>query len=188
MKKTLTLSGIALAIIASLFVGSHYASAMASIFMAPTKTAAATTTLAWLTTGNGTTTVTLATPLSMGMSTKYDKALVLVELTATSSLANTANVKARVEYSLDGIDWFSAGTIPTGTATSSVVASNDITIIVATSSAYTLAGNGTNRVHQSFFIETPTPYNRVVFYNTGSASVSLWAAIQPIKEVQVLNQ
>ena len=187
MKKFLAITTIALMTIGAGMFGISKVAAMASIFMAPTKTAAATTTLAWMTTGAGTTTVTLATPLSMGMSTKYDKALVLVELSATTSMANAASIKARSEYSLDGIDWFPATIDITANATSSVIFANERTLVVATSSAYKISGSDT-RVHLSFFIETPTPYNRVVFYNAGAASVSLWAAIQPIKEVQVLNQ
>jgi hypothetical protein len=170
------------------------AGAMASIFMAPTKSAAATTTMVSMTFGTGTTTITLATPWSMGMSTKYDKALVMVQVYSTTSPGRTA---MRVEHSLDGIDWFSfanrAELAPTSpNATSSVLLLEDLIMPFSTSTIY--VANGTTTASRiSFYIETPTPYNRVVFYrpspNAGEAITTwLWAAIQPIKEVQVLNQ
>lgn len=185
MKKIITIVSLA---IASLFVGAHYASAMASIFMAPTKTATATTTLAWITAGTGTTTVTLPTPLALGMATKYDKAYVMFEASATSSTASGAIINYRVEHSLDGVDWFSEPAYTVANATSTSLASQEFKFNIATSTAYN-NNNVTNRVHQSFYFETPTPYNRVVFYvPVGGNNVSLWAAVQPIKEVQVINQ
>lgn len=162
--------------------------AMASIFMAPTKTATATTSPAWITPGTGTTTVTLPTPLALGMATKYDKAYVMVQIAATNSPQGGGALKARVEHSLDGVDWFSEGVATAANATNTPIANQEITLTVSTSSAY-LVGASTGRVNHSFYMETPTPHNRVVFYSPiGGASLSVWAAVQPIKEVQVLNQ
>lgn len=189
MKKTLIYISIALAVIASLFIGSHYASAMASIFMAPTKTAAATSTVSLLQVGMGTTTISLATPLSMGMSTKYDMALVMFEVQSTTS---PGRIGIRVEHSLDGVDWFSEAVRTTVNATSSSLVAEELIFNMASTSSYILNGT-TSRMHQSFYIETPTPHNRVVFYMPRdqvnlNLNLGLWAAVQPIKEVQVLNQ
>lgn len=195
MKKYLAIISGALMLVVGGLWGVSKVSAMASIFMAPTYgvggasgatvQTSATTTATWMTPGTGTTTVTLGTPLSLGMATKYDKARLYLEVSATNTPQNpTLNV--RVEHSLNGVDWFSDGTTVTGTSTQ--VTPSIISIYVSTSTAYNIYGN-INRVHQSFYIETPAAYNRaVVFSPVGGQNFTVWAALQPIKEVQVINQ
>lgn len=166
--------------------GVNTALGMASISMAPTKSAVATTTRAWITAGTGTTTLTLPTPLSLGITTKYDKARVYGEVDATSTAQNS-QLSMRVEYSMDGVDWFSETSASSSVATVGLMA-QDIKFNIATSTTYNNTGSAT-RMHFSYIIDTPAAYNRVVFYSAPSGpNLSLWAAIQPIKEVQVINQ
>ena len=169
--------------------GANKVLAMASISMAATKTATATTTLAYLQVGISTTTVNVPTPLSLGVSTKYDKAYVMFEVQSTTS---PGRINIRVEHSLDGIDWFSELVQPQAVATTSSLYAQELLFSMATSSGY-INNGGITRVHGGVYVDTPTPYNRVVFYmpntqTTGNPSLGLWAAVQPIKEVQVINQ
>ncbi len=186
MKKYLKIISASAVLIAGIFFGVTHVSAMASFFLAPTKSATATTTRAWITAGTGTTTLTLPTPLSLGITTKYDKARVYGEVDATSTAQNSA-LSMRVEYSMDGIDWFSETSASSSAATVGLMA-QDIKFNIATTTAYSNTGSAT-RMHFSYVIDTPAAFNRVVFYSAPSGpNLSLWAAIQPIKEVQVINQ
>lgn len=191
MKKYLAIIGSVLLLSFMGAWGVTSVSAMASIFMAPTygvgltAQTSATTSATWMTPGTGTTTVTLGTPLSLGMATKYDKARLFLEISATNTPQN-AILNVRIEHSLNGIDWFSDATMDAATTT--MARAHVIDVMIATSTAYNIYGN-INRVHQSFYIETPAAYNRaVVFSPIGGSNFTVWAALQPIKEVQVLNQ
>lgn len=145
----------------------------------------ASTSATWITPGIGTTTVTLPTPLALGLSTKYDKARLFLEVSATNT-PQSPTLNVRIEHSLNGVDWFSDATM--NSATTTVAKVNVIDLVVSTSTLYNIYGN-INRVHEAFYIETPSAYNRVVIYSPiGGQNFTVWAAVQPIKEIQLINQ
>lgn len=187
MKKKLGIILLAFLSTLSSIFGVMKVYAQPSYDMAATKTATATTTLNWLTPGAGTTTVTLPTPLSLGMSTKYDKAIVMFEMSATNTVV-APKMNIRIEHSMDGIDWFSETAASSSSATIGLMPS-EFAFNMATSSTYSNTGNTVTRLHSSLLIDTPTAYNRVVFYDpVGGSNISLWAAVQPYKEIQLVNQ
>ena len=173
MKKYLLILGI----IASLFGVGMLAQANPSFFVASTRTATATTTKAYITSGNATTTLSIDA-YTNGGGVKLDKALVDFQMTATG----TAPVLlARVERSNDNVDWYSE-TIETTTATAvTTYAPKSLSFTFASSSAYLITPTPT-RLHESFIIDTPTRYTRVVFYSTNANAFDLWAEIQPYKQ------
>ncbi len=187
MKKYLAISIVAL--LAIIFGGTR-AYAMASQFIASTYGVGttvgtvSTTTVSWLTPGTGTTTVTMSVPASI--STKYDSAFIGFEVTATNTPLNS-KLEARVEYSWDGIDYYS-DTIASSTGPVTGLMANEYAFNIATSTNY-LNNNNIARLHSGFFIQTPTPYTRVVFFSPiGGANLSLHVRAQPIKQVQIINQ
>src|SRR5215207_7495848 len=78
-----------------------------SSFATGTSTAAATTTLKYMTPGTGTSTTPVydayAQTFSGGMTSMADRAGLLVQFTSSSSVTV---LNANVEYSQDGIDWY----------------------------------------------------------------------------------
>lgn len=149
--------------------------------LVPSKTATATTTVAYLTPGTATT--TLSSDLySASSNTKANGALVAFQYTASSS---AAALKARVEYSNDGVDWYAESIPLAETATTTLMTTtfreyswNNF----ATTTDY--GGSGTaSRIHQSFSIATPTRYVRVKFYvPAGAGNGALWASLTPNKD------
>lgn len=150
-------------------------SANQSYLSAGKKTAAATTTVTYMTPGTATTTITYDTYDAdgdgvMDGTQKTDGALVLLQsIASTSASVQTINV----EYSMDNIDWFSLTP-----AAASSTASQDLD----TALAYTLTGNATaSTTRRAVFLETPTRYLRVVISATTGNS-SIWGWVLPWKE------
>lgn len=190
MKKNLKYIVLAISAILAIVFGSSQAFAMASQFIASsygvglTTGTIATTTYSWITPGTGTTTVTMTVPTSA--STKYDKAFIGFEVTATATPLNS-KLNARVESSWDGIDWYQ-NTVASSSVNVTGLMQQELSFNIATSTSFSDSGAIT-RLHAGFFVETPTPYTRVVFYSpVGGANLSLHVRAQPIKEVQVINQ
>lgn len=164
--------------------------ATASQFMASTygvgssTGTSATTTYSWITPGAGTTTVIMLA--STAVTTKYDNAFIGFEVTATSAPQNS-KLNARIEYSWDGIDYYQDTSAST-TGPVMGVMQNELSFNIATSTSFSDSGLAT-RLHAGFFVQTPTPYTRVVFYSPiGGANLSLHVRAQPIKQVQIINQ
>lgn len=164
MKKTII---TIFALIALLIGGSVLANQ--SYFSAGTKSATATTSVVYMTPGTATTTITYNT-YAGGNTQKTDGAIVLVQsIASTSASVQTINV----QYSMDGIDWFSL---------TNTNASTSPTQILDNALAYTLTGNATaSTTRRAVFLETPTRYVRVVVSATTGNS-SIWGWILPWKE------
>lgn len=149
--------------------------------LTPKKTATATTTVAYMTPGTATTTLTSDLYFSSS-NTKASGALVAFQYTASSS---AAALKARVEYSDDGIDWYPESVELNTVATTTLMTTTFREYSwsnFATTTDY--GGSGTaSRIHQSFSVETPTRYVRVKFYvPAGAGNGALWASLTPNKE------
>lgn len=145
-------------------------------FTAPTaQTAAATSTLAYMTPGTATTTLVYdayaSSTASGGLALKADNVALGIQFTASSSSSVLATA---IEYSEDGIDWyrdFVFGTV--GTATTSTV--------VALTSPVSLTMSGTSK--SLVLIPTPTRYTRFTFSLTG-ANGGVWAQAIPTKQLR----
>lgn len=139
-------------------------------------TAAATTTLSYMTAGTATTTVTC--PLSFEGADSATLAL-WVQASSTSSV-----IVGQIEYSDNGIDWyqnnqdiFAAGAIAIATP------SNSFTWTYAST---TVGGAGvgasTNTGAKLVKVATPTKWVRVILSNTGT-NVGVWAKLIPRQPV-----
>lgn len=190
MKKYLKYIVLALLGLSGVVFGGSQVFAMASQFIASTygvgtvTGTVATTTFSWITPGTGTTTVVMQVPATVVG--KYDSAYVGFEVTATSTPINS-KLEARIEYSWDGVDYYS-DTVASSTGPVMGVMQNELAFNIATSSNY-LSNGTTTRLHAGFFVQTPTPFTRVVFFSPiGGANLSLHVRAQPIREIQVVNQ
>lgn len=140
----------------------------------------ATTSSVYMTAGTATTTRTLDATQGRTLP-KADNALVVFQYTATNT---AAILKARVEDSYDGIDWYPRAAATNANATTTVMteAFSELSFRMATGTDFGGSGSAT-RIHQSFQITVPSNYVRVVFYG-GSGVGALWANIYPVKEVK----
>ena len=165
MKKFIIL--IIILILVLLFV--KIASANQSYFSSGTKSATATTSVNYMPVGTATTTISYDT-YDGGNMQKTDRAIVMLQSVASSSASvQTINV----QYSMDGIDWFSLVNDKASTTPSQVL-DNAL--------AYTLAGNTTSSTtRRALFLETPTRFVRVSIANT-TGNGSIWGWILPWKE------
>ncbi len=161
-----------------------------SIFAGATSTAAATTTVSYMTPGAGTSTTPVydayAATFSGGQVAKADYAGLLVQFTG-SSTATVLN--ATVEYSHDGIDWYRNFVIDpnqTGTTTAPVFSlANPFSFRwqFASSTVGGAAQTATNRSTAALLIPTPFRFTRVVFSMIGGNG-AVWAQLVPIKEIR----
>lgn len=161
-------------------------------FPQPAKTATATTSVNYMTVGKATTTVTYdswgrsgSNQTDIGQTTGADEAILLVQLTASST--NTV-LNITYEYSMDGIDWFQDNTFSMGTSSLAsylVATRNSFTWQYASSTvggAAVAAGTATST--KAFTVPTPTRFVRAVLSLSGVASTAslngaVWAAIVP---------
>jgi len=152
---------------------------------APTKeTAAATTTLAYMSPGAATTTISYDS--LDGDSVKIDELTIGFQYTA-SATAPTLNV--RLEDSRNGIDWYPRArevfpVLPGITATTTLMTTpfNSLSFVLSTTTDN--GGSGTfARIHESFTVKAPMRYVRAVFFvPTGGGNGGLWAQFMPVKE------
>lgn len=146
---------------------------------APTKeTAAATTTLVYMSPGLATT--TLSYDSLSGDSVKINTLNVAFQYTA-SNTAPTLNV--RFEDSQNGVDWYPRSTI-VGSATTSLMTApyNNMSFVLSTTTD--IGGSGTNgRIHESFTVNAPMRWVRAIFsVPQGTTNGGLWAQFIPTKE------
>lgn len=132
-----------------------------------TSTAAATTTLSYIGIGTGTTTLAYDS-----MFTGSDSAVLLTQFTA-SSTSSVLNIG--VEYSQDGIDWYSDDLLTSLNSTTTPIKS----IQVANTYSWTAAG--TARTSKAIEIPTPTRYMRATYSMTGAAG-AVWGSIVSKKQ------
>lgn len=152
-----------------------------------------TSTYSYIAAGVGTTTITLDT--GCGVQNGADSGIVLMQLFSSSTVSST--LKGRVEYSMDGKEWYPSNialgsaattTIITGSynefqwnATSTSIGPGD-----PGGSATTTCTTGTScRIYGSFPISVPTEWVRVKFYvPPGSNGGGLYAEIVGKKQFQ----
>lgn len=187
MKKTLI---SIIAAFMAIFGAAGTAFANPSGFATATSTAAATTTLKYMTPGTATTTTPVydayAQTTNGGFTTKADYAALLLQFTASST---NSTLNAAVEYSQDGIDWYrnfliDPNQIGTTTVNATFALLNPFSFSWKFASSTTIKGVGYTNADQStaaLLIPTPLRYTRVVFAETG-ANGAVWASLIPIKE------
>lgn len=146
---------------------------------------AASTTLAYMTPGTGTSTITYDS--NAGTKTKFDSVNLAYQLTATSTGVAVPTVILRLEDSRDGVDWYPRNVVSLTATTSQATSDpyNSISLRVA-SSTTAVGGSGTaTRIHGSISVDSPMRYVRAIFYSpTGGGNYGLYAEMIPVKEKQ----
>lgn len=123
-------------------------------------------------------TVTIATSSTLtldsytyGTTYALDRATLLIQQVASSSATITG---ISLQYSQDGIDWYSDNL----TSTSTTPNLQDIT----TSKSYQLQGNSTSSTtRKAIIVATPTRFVRAVFLNSVGTS-TIWASFVPARQ------
>jgi hypothetical protein len=188
--------------VVALFGATGTAHANPSFFETATSTAAATTTLAFMTPGAATTTTPVydayAQTTNGGLTAKSDYAGFLTQFTASST---NSILNANVEYSQGGAglncvvtpsscDWYrnfvldpnQMGTTTAAGLTAFTLGSPfSMSWKFASSTVGGIGQTNTNRSTAAMLIPTPFRYTRVVFSMTG-ANGAVWAQLVPIKE------
>lgn len=180
--RLITYSSVVLALLALGAFFAFQAHANPSYFPVTVETNSATGTFAYLSPGAATTTLTFNAYANASSPTKADSATVVFQYTASGT---APILKARIERSQDGIDWYPVSVTTVLNATTSIMTTfSEYTFNLATSTSADFLGSGTSqRVHESFTIETPTRFTRVKFYVPASGgNGGLWAQIIPTKE------
>ncbi len=155
------------------------------------KTAAATTTVGFLSPGAGTTTITYdsneingSNQTNQGNNVTPHNAMVLIQYTASSSLST---LDMRLEYSMDAIDWYQLA---------GEQATTSKTVNIGERSVYRFATSRTelgalpagaigvaSTTGRSVNIDVPTRYVRAVFtVPAGVENGAVWATIVPKKQ------
>lgn len=184
-KKVAGLIGM-LAFVAAFLVG-HTAYANPLAFSTGVSTATASTTVAYMTAGTATTTLTYDTyniaNAQPGNPTAAQALSLLVQMTASSTLSSLV---VNYEYSMDGVDWYQDGT--------GGLASTTIPYIISTpmSARWNFASStpglgavlsNTNRDHRILSVRTPTRYIRAIFtVPVGASNAGVYASFVPAKE------
>jgi hypothetical protein len=178
MKKIYTsiIASMILAIGLLFSFGAEKVTAGVSLFYVPqgAKTAAATTTRAYLTPGTGTTTVTVNSDL-VGKGLSLDSITMLTQVTATTTQAPVVYI--RVDDSQDGVDWYSRSGFIHTTATTSTMIGNYSVAQINVSTSTTPGGSATTtRTNASLEFKVRTKYTRFTYFvPVAGGNVSLWA-------------
>lgn len=139
-----------------------------------------TTTLAYITSGTGTTTQLINSDV-VGPTFLLDSFSILTQVTATSSTSAQPELNIRIEDSQDMVDWYGRAGVITSTATSTILTGSfgNYKINVATSTADIGPSATTTRVNQSIIaIPVNTRYTRIVYtVPQGGGKLGLWAQI-----------
>lgn len=146
-----------------------------------TSTAAATTTVSYMTPGTGTTTLQYDS-YGTGQPRATDRAALLVQFTASTS-ASILGIS--LEYSQDAVDWYFDNKIPQATTTQAISLQTPTSYswIFASSTPGGLPGaTFANRVGKVINVDIPTRYVRAVFTNTGAAA-GVYASFVPQKQI-----
>lgn len=169
-----------IAIFGFLFSFVNAAHANPSQFPAPVSTAPATTTLAYMSPGNATTTLQLDS-YSGGINYATNLATIAIQYTASST---APTLKFRIEDSPDGVDWYPRSNALVSLATTTVLSGNSAEYQFTFATSTDFGGSGTaSRLHQSLTTNVPMRYMRVKFYvPAAGGNGGLWATIIPQKE------
>jgi hypothetical protein len=178
MKKIYLFLGIIIAVV--LIGGATVVKANPSLFLQEYSdiAGASTSTLAYMTPGTGTTTLTYNNTIN-----GLDSASILIQYTATTT--GSPVLKMRVEHSQDGVDWYSeAGILTSNASTTNLTGSfADYQFNIATSTSVIGPSGSVTRINQLVRINTPLKYNRAVFYvPAGGGNGGLWAQLVAKKE------
>lgn len=190
--KKLLIPVIMLVVAFGLYLGVQVAGAN-PLFTCSAQTAAATTSLVYMSAGTATTTLTLDTACTRytGNTDVYtgETDTVLIQYSASSSLST--QLKTRMEISQDNIDWYALTNPISANATTTFVTGNyaDYNIPFSTTTPYIdFGGTGTTatssavvisgRFMTSIVVQQPSArYIRFVFYvPTGATNGGLWAS------------
>lgn len=175
--KKLTIYAIALVfVLAGVAFVAHPALANPSFFNR-FQTQPATTTLAYMTPGTGTTTITAINSTNNA----FTSATLNLQVTATSTgVASSVLANVRVEASMDNVDWYPIAVVTT-TATTSLLTTNpynSYSLVLATS---TVAQGGTGSatlMMRSFDIPVKERHLRAVISNpAGGGNYGVWGEI-----------
>lgn len=166
--KSRALAVIALALATCLLLGifTFRANASAPDFNV-VNTAAATTTVAYITPGTATTTLTYDSLFAAS-----DQAVLLTQF-AASSTSSVLNIT--MQYSQDGIDWYGDNLLVSTNSTSTPAKSIQI------GNTYTWTAAVTATTSKAIFIPTPTRYTRVQYSMTGAAG-AVWGSMVAKKQ------
>lgn len=165
---------VAILYCAIIFAGIAHANP--SLFTSKT-TATATTTVAFLQAGTGTTTLTYDASLQSGDSFASNGAVLLIQFAGSSTLST---LNADIQYSQDGADWYSiaqGSDISSGIGSSSPSLSNPsvITLSFASTTVDKSAGNTATTTRMANFT-MPTRFIRAIFtIPVGALNGALWA-------------
>lgn len=181
-----------LALISAVGISVH---ANQSYFGPGSATAAATTTLTFMTPGAATTTL-YYDAYAVGITTKVDAAVLLLQLTASST---STNLNVGVEYAQEGTSGADCTTSPTlcdwyqdAITTRQATTTNPVLIAAPDQYSWTFAsstpgklapGASNNKDNRAIKIATPTRYMRVIFTMTGTNG-AIWGKIIPIRETK----
>lgn len=128
----------------------------------------ATTSIAYLRFGIGTTTPTFDTGCAAAGSA--DSSVLAIQLTG-SSTATTLNIN--FEYSQDGIDWYGG---PATTTTSATVLATTYSLAFASTTFAGAVGTGNGIIYRLIAVPTPMRYVRAVeTLPSGSTNGAVWA-------------
>lgn len=139
--------------------------------------ATATTSVSYFTTATATTTLAVYDSYSNtgvvgagGSTQAMDKASLLIQFAASST---SSILRAKLEYSQDGVDWYGDNIIVPASGYNSISIDN----------VYTWTAGGTATSSKLVNVPTPLRYVRATFAVSG-ANGAIWASIQPQKQSQ----
>lgn len=190
MKKYLYFGGMLAALVSFIILISPFEKAQANPSnIYGVQTAAATTSLVYMTAGTATTTLTLDNYIGNVLPGNYintnqpavsggvsDSVTALIQFTASTS---GSILKVRPEISQDGIDWYPYNTpLATISTTTPIAGYSDYQWTVATTSANGLPGtsNAMKQLNSLTITNVPTRYIRLIFtIPIGSSNGALWS-------------
>lgn len=151
--------------------------------------AAATSTLSYMTGGTATTTNAFDTQNDGGF--PADSATLAFQVTATSTGVDVPKITVRFEDSDDGIDWYSRAvsvndSYPTTVASTTVMVAPEMSFLLSTSSANSYFGSGSlTRLHYNVPVGARMRYVRAVFYvPIGGGKMGIWSDIYVKKQTR----
>jgi hypothetical protein len=150
-----------------------------------TATAAASTTLAYITPGTGTTTLTRA--MSGGNDSKFDKAVLAIQVTATSTGVSVPTLMVRFEDSRNCVDYYPRTAAPSSATTTLLTADpyQAFSLRMASSTAAPGSTDTATRLSKSIVTDVPLNCVRAVLYSpSGGGSYGVYAELIGIKEKQ----
>jgi hypothetical protein len=182
-KKYLITIGIALVIIAGIGLSFTRPADANPVSSTCGESSSATSSPNYMTPGTGTTTITcLVQPPNASGAVE---AFVAINRTASST---ASDIKIDIEYSMDGVNWYSNNTSDLGTTTPQIALAPTQSFILRFASS-TLPGGGqipvpNNREARIFKIATPTKYVRaVISVPIGSLNSGVYASIITRKDI-----